>query len=442
MFLLVPIGTDAPIYHWPYATVGLIIATFLAFIGQETLLVDAELSPGMEFSVAFDGAAEEGEADESELATPTLGWNALQRWMLATGDGIHPLQWVTHLFMHADWFHLIGNLMFLWAFGLIVEGKVGPLVMLGLYFGVGILEGIAIQLALLWTEPSFLLGASGAIFGLLAICLIWAPANEFQCFYFFLFGFRISTGVKEIAVVWFAVLYFFLNILGFLVSLMLHEGLSLSSELAHLTGGLFGLGAGVAMLKASLVDCEGWDAFTRFRKHAEHKAALWRGGEPPKKRRRSDSSTQKSRREADPSLSDTRKEADAQVRVARMIEQGMAAPALAAYCKAKQNIPAWRLDEPEHLKLIKLLHDSKEFSDSIPIMRDYVNQNPQKALRVKIRMAQVLVRELNRPTAAIRVLNELPSDPLPGELEAVRTKLRSQAQALIDEGVLEVEGDH
>ena len=49
------------------------------------------------------------------------------------GDGIHPLQWLTNIFLHAGFFHLVGNMIFLWTFGFVVEGKLGWLPFTALY---------------------------------------------------------------------------------------------------------------------------------------------------------------------------------------------------------------------------------------------------------------------------------------------------------------------
>ena len=45
--------------------------------------------------------------------------------MLEIGNGVHPLQWFSNLFMHGGIMHLLGNMVFLWVFGIIVEGKLG-----------------------------------------------------------------------------------------------------------------------------------------------------------------------------------------------------------------------------------------------------------------------------------------------------------------------------
>jgi hypothetical protein len=319
---------------------------------------------------------------------------------------------------------------------------VGPWAFLGLYLGTGVVEGALIQSALLWTDPSYLLGASGAVFGLLGIALIWAPMNEFNVFYFFMFGFRIFTGMKEIAVVWFALLYFALNVFGFAISLLMNDGmLTLSSELGHLTGGLLGLAAGAALFKARLVDCEGWDVFAIWKKGAEKKAAIWRGGEPPKRKRRKEAPAEKKRTrgEKEEGLSDGKRVEDAQRRIKAMLEQGMPVAALAVYRKSAENLEGWRLEEGDYLRLIKELHAEKAWADSLPVIRDFVRAYPDKGTKPRLRMAQVLIRELERPAAGLKVLRELEGETLPPDLEKVRRQLLAQAAHMQEEGVLELE---
>jgi membrane associated rhomboid family serine protease len=76
--MIIPWGTDALIYHRPVATITLIVLN----------VIRSRISAG----------AHEG-------------------WTLVLGDGLHPLQWVTNLFMHLSLGHLIGDMIFLWALG-------------------------------------------------------------------------------------------------------------------------------------------------------------------------------------------------------------------------------------------------------------------------------------------------------------------------------------
>ena len=142
---MIPTGTDAPLYYRPYVTVGLIVANIVAFV--------------------LAGA--------SSTAT---GWGG---FYLTYGEGWQPVQWLTYNFVHFGAGHLIGNMIFLWVFGMVVEGKVGPRNFLLLYLGCGVLGGLVIQTCMLGYAGGAV-GAGGAslvIFGLISICILWAPEN-------------------------------------------------------------------------------------------------------------------------------------------------------------------------------------------------------------------------------------------------------------------------
>jgi membrane associated rhomboid family serine protease len=80
----------------------------------------------------------------------------------------HPnwLTVLTHMFLHGGWFHLIGNLWFLWVFGDNVEDAMGGLRFVAFY----LLCGLAAFAAQALTNPSSaipMVGASGAIGGVM-----------------------------------------------------------------------------------------------------------------------------------------------------------------------------------------------------------------------------------------------------------------------------------
>src|SRR5205085_9414273 len=101
-------------------------------------------------------------------------------------------------------------------------------------------------------------GASAVIFGLLAICLVWAPKNDLQCFVCFIIIFRIIANTFDIPILWFAAFHIGWESL----ELLLHAGLLGSpavSALGHISGAGWGLGAGLLLLKLRWVDCGSWD---------------------------------------------------------------------------------------------------------------------------------------------------------------------------------------
>lgn len=84
-----------------------------------------------------------------------------------------------HIFLHADWMHLIINMAFLLAFGSAIGRRMGALQFVLLYF----LCGLAA--ALFWTwlnmpSPALMIGASGAVSGMVGAAArvsIWPPRH-------------------------------------------------------------------------------------------------------------------------------------------------------------------------------------------------------------------------------------------------------------------------
>ena len=237
--MLIPYGTDASVYHPPIATVGVIAINAAMF-----------LATGM-------GHHYGGESD----------------WLILEYDRINPLQWVTAAFMHATWCHLIGNMIFLWCFGLIIEGKLGWQRFACLYLGLSLADGAIGQIPMfLFTDgQGGALGASGVIYALLAISMIWAPQNDIHFFYAWGLWF---VGTIEIPII---VVGCFYIAVEFVNSTLV--GWRMSTPVLHLLGATVGIPFAVFMLQAKLVDCEGWDLFTRMgwnsRLRPKHFNVLW-----------------------------------------------------------------------------------------------------------------------------------------------------------------------
>ncbi len=109
-----------------------------------------------------------------------MDWGALstglgnpQDWWAALRDG-SVLRLFTALFLHANWSHLLGNLVFLLIFGLPAERVLGPWRLLLLF----LLGGAAANLAALYAMGSpdqIIIGASGAVSALLGAYLALFP---------------------------------------------------------------------------------------------------------------------------------------------------------------------------------------------------------------------------------------------------------------------------
>lgn len=98
---------------------------------------------------------------------------------------------LTAMFLHGGWLHLGGNMLFLWIYGDNVEYRLGRLGYLSAY----LVSGIAATLFFALFVPTSqvpLIGASGAISGVLGCYFLWFPRNRIKTF-FFLFPFVMTT---------------------------------------------------------------------------------------------------------------------------------------------------------------------------------------------------------------------------------------------------------
>lgn len=90
------------------------------------------------------------------------------------------------MFLHAGFSHLAGNMLFLWIYGDNVEYRLGPVAYVGWYLGTGIVA--TLTFAVLDSDSAIpLVGASGAISGVLGFYLLWFPHNFVKVFFFFPF---------------------------------------------------------------------------------------------------------------------------------------------------------------------------------------------------------------------------------------------------------------
>jgi membrane associated rhomboid family serine protease len=95
-----------------------------------------------------------------------------------------PHQFITYMFMHADLSHIFLNMLAVYMFGSILENLWGPKRFLNFYILCG-LGAAALQLGIsaFNNEYTILLGASGAVFGLLVAFAMMFPNTELQLYF-------------------------------------------------------------------------------------------------------------------------------------------------------------------------------------------------------------------------------------------------------------------
>ncbi|MDQ3289407.1 MAG: rhomboid family intramembrane serine protease [Pseudomonadota bacterium] len=149
-----------------------------------------DLEPGFQNWAGREGFSADADRRQWQQARSTYeelkSGSITDRYMLR-GNEVDPLRMFTATFLHADVGHLLGNMLFLFLVGHLVEAALGARRYLLLYVVAG-LGASAAALAWRWGEPSAGLGASGAIAGLMgAYCVLWGRRKVRFFYWFFIY---------------------------------------------------------------------------------------------------------------------------------------------------------------------------------------------------------------------------------------------------------------
>jgi membrane associated rhomboid family serine protease len=164
---------------------------------------------------------------------------------------------LTSLFLHADGWHLAGNMLFLWVFGPSIEDKFGRIWYLLFYLAAGVASGLAH--VLFHDVPA--IGASGAIAGVTGAFLVLFPFTHVRVLVLFL-----VIGVWSIPSWWLIGLAIARDFIGLgAQSGIAHE--------AHLGGYAFGIAVAMILLATRALPREPYDLFTMARQ-SKRRAAM------------------------------------------------------------------------------------------------------------------------------------------------------------------------
>jgi membrane associated rhomboid family serine protease len=155
--MVIPLHDDNPTTTRPYVTAGILIACVLAYLLKRLLL-------------------SEGEASDATQALGLVPAVLTGREMLPPGIAVIPA-WATaftYMFMHGGFWHLAGNMLFLWIFGNNIEEAMGHTRFFIFYVACGV---VAVFSQVLPNPGSVIpiVGASGAISGVLGAYMLLFP---------------------------------------------------------------------------------------------------------------------------------------------------------------------------------------------------------------------------------------------------------------------------
>jgi len=147
----------------PFATISISLVCIFA------LLAYTALSPLMQQAMIDMGGM------RPSSISALLGKNPASWWSMPA------LSLVTSLFIHASWLHLLGNLAYLWVFGIKVEQKLGSFGIILVFLLGGALANVIVALRLPHLETP-IIGASGAISAVVGAYLGLFPRRKIGLF--------------------------------------------------------------------------------------------------------------------------------------------------------------------------------------------------------------------------------------------------------------------
>lgn len=162
--MLIPIRDHNPSEKRPYVTYALLAANIAVFVGYYGLF-----------------------SNETALMRFFVEWGMVPALI---GEGERYTTLLTHQFLHGGILHLAFNMLFLWIYGDNMEEAWGHWRFLGFYLACGVAAGLAQFLS----EPQSyipMVGASGAIAGVLGGYLLFYPRARVDMFLFLLVYFRV-----------------------------------------------------------------------------------------------------------------------------------------------------------------------------------------------------------------------------------------------------------
>jgi membrane associated rhomboid family serine protease len=171
-----------------------------------------------------------------EMAQPIYMRDRFIEHYALIADQFHPTAFVTSMFLHGGWLHLLGNMWFLWVFGSHIEDVMGSSKFLIFYLVSGVASAM-VQFVANLGSPVPTIGASGAIAGVMGAFLILYPRVRVVTLVFIVFFITtIEIPAAFMLIYWFAIQL--LSGLGSLTSVSQAQGIA---WFAHVGGFVAGI---------------------------------------------------------------------------------------------------------------------------------------------------------------------------------------------------------
>jgi membrane associated rhomboid family serine protease len=289
VFFLLPIGVEGNEVRLPVVCIGILALCVLAFFGtwvipdnpagadpgelRETIK-ELEERPYLEVPSAFGDQSlsvairqqmakerarwleshplpapevvEEQQAELNghvELLIRSIEHSPMRRFGLVPSRGFKQIGFFTHMFLHFGWLHLLGNLLFFYLCGPLLEDTWGRK-LFALFYVVGGLVAATAHFVIDRSSHSPMAGASGAIAACMGAFAVRFATRKIAIAYFFLLGFRFLRGIWHWPAWVCGLLWFGSEVLTALTKEGRSGGVAV---MAHVGGFAFGAGIAFAM---------------------------------------------------------------------------------------------------------------------------------------------------------------------------------------------------
>lgn len=164
--MFIPLRDDNPTSRFPLVTIALIAVNTAVFLAQ------AVVPHGLEQAALRFGAVP----------------YAITHFRALAGTAVFPplLTLLTSMFLHGSLLHLLGNMLYLWIFGNNIEDILGPVRFILFYLACGVTASLA-HILLVPGSRVPMIGASGAIAGVLGAYALVFPRARVKTFIFLIF---------------------------------------------------------------------------------------------------------------------------------------------------------------------------------------------------------------------------------------------------------------
>ena len=174
--MFVPLHDDTPlkVIRFQFVTLAIIVANVVIFLMTGAFHSDIYLA---NVATSFGVVP----ADLTHAVSQNISYSPIPE----------PLTFITYMFLHAGWVHLLSNMLFLWVFADNVEDAFGYFAFALFYLLCGIAGALA-HVAMIPDSSAPLIGASGAVSGVIGAYVLLYPRARLLVIVFSILPLRIS----------------------------------------------------------------------------------------------------------------------------------------------------------------------------------------------------------------------------------------------------------